>query len=261
MIPILLFILQSLSSVLCLNCSDVRQSNGFGIYVKRETKGDRINWIYDKNGKEWKLNLTEKNREMDIESIGNETLEYALRAMIRFSNYIRFEHLKQTVSYNCHIRMDRNLSGQPIGIICGVSVNRAKPYAVGVRLKTNNPLAFKTYPKNNDYSSPQVMVYNRHNKSDRVILEMLSIDHRKANYSLRITKDNLPDIPFIRGMNDSLFGQIDSIIDYNLDHTKGLSGHMLWFNIKDRHYYCFQPEEQPLSEQVFIYELIKIKFD
>ena len=39
---LLLIILQSLSSVLCLNCSDVRQSNGFGIFMKRDPNGGRL---------------------------------------------------------------------------------------------------------------------------------------------------------------------------------------------------------------------------
>ena len=86
MILILLFILQSLSSVLCLNCSDVRQSNGFGIYLWRHPNGGRIHWIYDKNGREWKFNLTEKNGQMDIERF-DESFEYRRREVYRFSNY------------------------------------------------------------------------------------------------------------------------------------------------------------------------------
>ena len=252
MIPIFLFILQSLSSVLCLNCSDVRQSNDFGIYVRREPNGSQINWIFDKNSKQWKFNLTEKNGQMEINGFDDKTYNYSKTVTNQFSNYIELEQLKQSVSYNCYIYMNSNISGQPIGIVCGVRVNGGKHFALGVRLETNNPLAFKAYPKNNIYSSPQVMVYNRHNKSDRVILEMLPIEPQKTNYSLYIRKDNLPDIPFIRDMNDSLFGQIDSIIDYNWDHKRGLTGHMLWFNIDHKHYYCFQPEGKPLSEQVFI---------
>ena len=97
MILILLFILQSLSAVLCLNCSDVRRSNGFGVYTRRKPNGERSYWIYDRNGREWKFNLKETNGRMDIESIGNESLDYGLRVVNRFSNH--FEYGDLSVAY------------------------------------------------------------------------------------------------------------------------------------------------------------------
>ena len=95
------------------------------------------------------------------------------------------------------------------------------------------------------------MAYNRNNKSDRVRLRMVDYDDGLPKYGVYVETDRLEDIQFIKEMNDSLFSQIDSIIDFNWDHKRGLSGHMLWFNIDHKHYYFFQPERQPLSEQVF----------
>ena len=40
-----------------------------------------------------------------------------------------------------------------------------------------------------------------------------------------VEKRSLPDISFIRDMTESLFKQIDSMIDYHSE--SGLSGHML----------------------------------
>ena len=96
------------------------------------------------------------------------------------------------------------------------------------------------------------MAYNRHNKSDRVRLRMIWFEGTNRVFSLRIERNQIEDIQFIKEMNDSLFSQIDSMVDYNWDHERGLTGHMLWFNIDNKYYYCFQPEGKPLSEQVDI---------
>ena len=92
------------------------------------------------------------------------------------------------------------------------------------------------------------MAYNRHDKSDRFQLTISGIE--SIDYNIYIVRNDLPDITFIKQMNDLLFSQIDSMIDYNLDHERGITGHMLWFNIDHKHYYSFQSERQPLSEQV-----------
>ena len=63
----LLIILRSLSSVLCLNCSDLRQSKGLGIYVRRDREGGHSYWVYDRNGSEWEMHFKETDGEMDID--------------------------------------------------------------------------------------------------------------------------------------------------------------------------------------------------
>ena len=116
-----------------------------------------------------------------------------------------------------------------------------------------NPLIFKTFPKSDDIEGNQYMVYDRHNKSDRLRLQITRKMERNSQIltfvNIFVEKRSLPDIAFIRDMNESLFKQIDSMIDYHSE--SGLSGHMLWFNTETKYYYCFQPEGQQLSEQVF----------
>ena len=124
-----------------------------------------------------------------------------------------------------------------------------------VQFDIDYPLVFKTYPKeNNGLKARYLMAYNRHNKSGRVRLRMMfttddAFKLSSRNYGIFVERSKIEDIPFIRDMNDRLFSQIDSTLDYNWDHKKGLTGHMLWFNIDHKYYYCFQPEGQPLSEQ------------
>ena len=111
---LLLIILQSVSSGLCLNCSDVMPSKGFGVYVWREPNGTRSYWIYDKNKSEWELYLNESNGQIDIERISDERRYDNRKGMIRFSNFVQFRHWSDSqiddhdyhwfyVSYNCHI--------------------------------------------------------------------------------------------------------------------------------------------------------------
>ena len=99
MIPILLFIvLQSLSSVLCLNCSVVRQSNGLGVYVKRNWSHGRSYWLYDRNGSEWRFYLEETNGQIEM-NFNDQTFIYDPRIVNRFSNY--FDYKDFYCIYDC----------------------------------------------------------------------------------------------------------------------------------------------------------------
>ena len=174
----------------------------------------------------------------------------------RFSNLVQFIHSSSidyhwthlfSVSYNCHNYISNNSEV----IYCDITQmeeHNSQPIQriLDQKLGYSNRLIFKTYPKQNDIElGRHWMAYNRHDKSNRFKLGMPNIG--SFNFNIYIERNDLPDIAFIRQMNDSLFSQIDSMIDY---HWKGLTGHMLWFNIDHKHYYCFQSEGNPLSEQV-----------
>ena len=73
MFALLLIILQSLSSGLCLNCLEVKQSNDLGIYVRREPNRTRSYRILDWMLKECKLYLNETNGQMNIESVSEKS--------------------------------------------------------------------------------------------------------------------------------------------------------------------------------------------
>ena len=158
--PILFFIciLQCLSSILCLNCSNVRQTSGFGVYVKRDLNGGRSYWIYDKNGSEWEFFLTESNGQMEIKDFSNTTNSYDKRWAIRFGNNI--EQLNDRVSQMCY---------NDSKIECYLRWNH-KTEKSWVSLDMRNPLIFKTFPKSDNIEGNQYMVYDRHNKSDRLRL-------------------------------------------------------------------------------------------
>ena len=96
--------------------------------------------------------------------------------------------------------------------------------------------------------------------------DVLAIDRDNKNKRMKITFniqhqvnreicDNTycPVIPFIDGPNstnkisDQLFKQLDSVVEYR---NGSIYGHLLFFNINNRPFYCLQPESQPLSQQV-----------
>ena len=142
---LLIIILQSLSSVLCLNCSDVKQSNGFGIYVKRDLNGGRSYWVYDRNGNEWQFYLKEINGQMEIDNFDLEVHHYDGNMTIRFGNYAQFrsDSYYFDVLYNCHINTNSNV------IYCNIEVKESTTRSSQTQgiLKLKDPVIFKTYPK------------------------------------------------------------------------------------------------------------------
>ena len=101
---LLLIILQSLSSGLCLNCYEVKQTKDMGIFVRREPNGTRSYRILDWMLKEWKLYLNETNGQMDIERVSDESqrnLHYGRKLL--FTNFVQFQHSDyyNNMSHDC----------------------------------------------------------------------------------------------------------------------------------------------------------------
>ena len=113
-------------------------------------------------------------------------------------------------------------------------------------------------PKPSMFSEPldrltygfDVLAINRDNKYERMKIRFNKLFH--ANKEI-CGKTNCPVIPFIDGPNstnkisDQLFRQLDSVVEYR---NGSIYGHLLFFNINNRPFYCLQPESQPLSQQV-----------
>ena len=113
-------------------------------------------------------------------------------------------------------------------------------------------------PKPSMFSKPlgiltngfDVLAINRDNRNERMKITF-NIQHQVN----REICDNTycPVIPFIDGPNstnkisDQLFKQLDSVVEYR---NGSIYGHLLFFTINNRPFYCLQPESQPLSQQV-----------
>ena len=257
---ILLFIiiLQSLSSIVCLECSDVRQSKGFGIFTKRDSNGSISHWIYDKNGKEWQFFLTERNGTINIDGFDDKSVSYDKRMINRFGNYLQEKdrttgEVKKKVSLICYNQINNS------SIFCNITTNDNKSFVVSKFLQIDNPLIVKYIPGSHRLSNSLMTytMYNRNNKRDKLMLEMRRNESAMLDFTIVIDTTFGSDWKFITEMNDTLFGQIDSILDYEVNN-KEQNGWMLWFNIDDRHYYCFQTFRAHLSEQVFIFKSIII---
>ena len=183
---------------------------------------------------------------MIIEKI-NDTFRSDDRSVNRFGNYFENTGLSGRLRARqmCYHVIDNS------SIICYLWLTDNEPRMATALFDIKNPIIFKTFSKFDDVEAYQYMAYNRHNKSDRVRLHMTRKINSWLYFNISFEKTGLPDILFINGMNDSLFSKIDSTLGYNWDYKRGLTGHMLWFNIDHKYYYCFQPEGKPLSEQVF----------
>ena len=165
---ILLFIvlLQSLSSVLCLNCSEVRQSKRLRIYTLREEKpiGSRSYWIYDINGREWQLYLTESNGQLDIDRFDNKSFKFHKDSVNRFSNYISTSLLQL-----CYNSIDTSL----IACYFVDPTTRNMPFKVVKDVQIKNPLIVKTFSNSDGFEANQIMAYDRHNKNNRVGIQAI----------------------------------------------------------------------------------------
>ena len=248
---IFIIILQSLYSVLCLNCSDVTQSNGFAIFNKRDSNGNLSHLIYDKNGKEWQFFLTDSNGTIEISGFDNESTTYDNRMNNRFGNYM--QNYPERISLMCYNEINSS------SIVCDYTINGDEQFDMSMHSPINNPLILKAYPGYQSYKFGGLFVmYNRNNKSDRYFFETKRVENDEILFSFEIEwKDKRSDskewnssVDIIRQMDDKLFARIDSILDYEGFNT-GLTGHMVWFNIRDKYFYCFQPFGKRLSEQVF----------
>ena len=249
--PILvsIVILHNVSSVLSLECSDVRQSKGFGILTKRTLNGGHSHWISNKNGSEWEMHLNETKEQMFIERFDEKSVLYDKRMVNRFGYYLLIQTFNPIIKVSQMCYYDINNSS----IVCNFPSNDNKSFAISKYLPINNPLIFKEYPEWDNYYTV-FMAYNRKSKSDRYAIEIRGSLSDNVGFDIVIYKERKLDSSFITDMNDTLFGRIDSILDYK--NNKG--GWMLWFDMDDRHYYCFQPFGKSLSEQVCIFQLIRL---
>ena len=110
---VFIVLLQKLSSILCLNCSDVRQNNSFGILTKRDSNGSLSHWIYDKNGSEWEIFLTERDGMIEIDGFDDKSVSYDKRMINRFGNYIQEKdeltgEVKNKVSLICYNQINNS---------------------------------------------------------------------------------------------------------------------------------------------------------
>ena len=102
-------------------------------------------------------------------------------------------------------------------------------------------LILKARPSNK--KDDWVLVFNKRNKTRFM----------RTYYRLMITcvSDDCFVPHFVTQMNDTLFAQIDGVVDFNFTGSKGgKSGWFVLFNIDDRPMGCFTFEGEDLSPEV-----------
>ena len=136
--------------------------------------------------------------------------------------------------------------GQSNDIGCDESVNNVlfnKSIANKQHFLNNILISHNQDPKTRTY-----LLINKANKS-----EQKYIDYNEDENKLLTTTCNrwhpCPNTTFFDQMNDTLVIKIESIVDYNISNR---FVHILLFDINGRPKYCVQPDNQSLSQEVFL---------
>ena len=209
---------------------------GLSIYNRYDSSGLRQNWMRNKEGSMWKVNFTfDQNGPLDF--IMDDTIETFLKRNV--IQMFSISYKRQDIYYNMNCEMYSNR------LECVYhNLKEDKDYYNQILANKLNPnfLYVKPYPSQRHDSS--LIEISKKDRNSRAIvrLEPTRIEYMVCN-------DICYSIPLVERMNSSLFARIDSIVDYE-DKANNRFGHILLFNINGRPYYCTQPENQSLSEEV-----------
>ena len=219
---------------------------GLGIYREYKELDSEQYWMYNKQGSVWKVNFTlDANGHSNITMVNSSIKSFTDRISQLFGIYYETpEH--RYYSINCAIFHKY--------VICTYLYPAPNGSQITDDLTHANQLNsdfvyLKPYPsqRHDNY----LIAINKNARQNRTIVRL---QPRHIQYS--DCSNICPSIPMVDEMNASLFARIDSIADYNIKQSDK-SGHILLFDINGQPFYCIQPENQSLSEEVK-YEFIII---
>ena len=247
MFTLLVFVLSLSCSVHCIPCHEaeavVQRKDRTGFRINLEyISFERYHYLWDKNGIQWDIKLNMTDEGVVILGIGKQRSAYSKRATNRFA----VDCDRYGVAVNCEI-IGVNVSQQTIN--CQYTNRYQRVQYRGERFDHfYDPIFIKVHPKNYTFDGLQVTAYDRTDRLNKYRI-ILSTSHiKKSLFVLEFEKDNANGLQFIADMEESLYKQLDSVVDYDMDSST--SGHILWFNINGYNKYCRQPEGQTLSHEV-----------
>ena len=117
---------------------------------------------------------------------------------------------------------------------------------------SHNSVFLRPIPGLNKYlDASYLLVVDKDNRTERMKILFTSECELQFEICQPINFAQCPAMQFIEGfppfMSDQLFSRIDSVVEYR---NGSIYGHLLFFTINNRPFYCLQPESQPLSQQV-----------
>ena len=235
----ILFIVCCLSLTSCQDWCEVIAPNntykGLGIY---NLYGQY--WFYNKQGLKCKFNFDinkrgQSNIPMDYSSVEKENQDIVQRFDISYEKPKNNYYIVNCWTYEQNVENRVNCSY--------VSVHQSitRSYDTTDEHKLDRNFVYlKPFPS--QIHDNWLLAVNKIDRNDRwkVIFEPSKLDYQRCG-------DECPSIPVVEHMDGSLFGRIDSIVEFERDD---ITGHILLFDINHRPYYCSQLENQSLSEQV-----------
>ena len=244
-----------ISSIDCLfNCSQVFIDGNYtklSVYNKIYPLLTFENIIFNSQGNGWRFTISfDDNKDgivdvvVDRGILHNETVEKVLGFRWQYYSSGAF------LAVSCHLKTQY----YEYDLFCQISTLSYLQYSKSADV--NHTLNFShnsvflrpvSYHPNGTY----MLVIDKDNRTRR----MKVIFTTNLTIESEICEPNnwvqCPVIPFIDGptppMSDQLFKQLDSVVEYQ---NGSIYGHLLFFTINNRPFYCLQPESQPLSQQV-----------
>ena len=208
---------------------------GLRIYSQYDSSGLRQNWMRNEQGLEWKVNFT-LDPSGHLNFIMDETIERNNNTDVIQMFSISYTLQDFYYIINCAMHSDR--------LECVYGHLKTNYYNKIVLTKRMNPnfLYVKPYPSQRHDSS--LIEISKKDPYYRTIIrfEPRGIEYMECNVICH-------SIPLVEQMNGSLFARISSIVDYE-DKSNNTFGHIMLFDINGRPYYCTQPENQSLTEEV-----------
>jgi hypothetical protein len=231
------------------------QYMGTSLYKRfSEDKGEGEYWMDNKQGLEWIVNINDKDMTiegMDFGSKRKMSKETVKRFGLYFIDKVGSDPLKYEIAINCDL-IGNNSKRQ---LFCVFKNREYYPSDSKKNIIYFDADVTKTLIGDRVFIKPDpslisngnyMLAINKRNRSDILILDF---DYKTDDVTINqctsdISRCSSPK--FIEQMEDSLLKQFDSAIEFER------KGHILWFNINGQPFYCFQPKEQPLSDQVFV---------
>ena len=265
----LLSIYLCISSIDCLNCSNVvvdGQYVGLRIYSNISAVDNWLDdyiqetWMFNALGEKWRFNVSVyddkqgRDGSLDFEDTVS-PIDKSVEQI--FGVYYRYEEGKSNHLVSCSIiKSDgNNFRCVFLRVEDRIKQVMAKTQIKGVLNFTFNSVILKPIPSQEYYrqyeSASYVLAIDRDNKTNRIKMTFTP----ENQIETEVCDQQCPHIPFIEQMDDKLFGQLDSAVEYITEYTylnesKSFADYILLFNIDERPFYCFQPVKKPLSRQV-----------
>ena len=228
---------------------------GLGIYPRfRTTDVKEIDFVmFNRAGDEWLFNITHIGSDKyDIHLLDNTVKHTGYEGVLhKFGIFIhkRTSGRLDIKYWDCSVT---SLQNNRYRTVCKGVIRSSIDISEDTVVYYQNSLVLKSRPSNYADNNKMV-VFNKLDKNKAFIV----FTYGNSLLSKSCETVNCFAPRFVDQMNDKLFAQIDSVVDFNFGGIKGgKSGYLLLLNINGRPMMCFTFEGEDISEEVRHRELL-----